>query len=126
MKPPFLATTTLLSRIGSPAATGLRTIAPTKSLMASGRSDFLMKLELAASAGQVCQPTSRSPTTWPTPRSDLATSTSTVASGGGAGAGFGGSGARVPLAQPGGNAAGEESDTEYDQARRFHYASLPW
>src|SRR5262249_53445883 len=62
MKPP-LALTTLLSRIGSPAATGLRTMAPTKSLMASGRSDFLMKLELAASAGQVCQPTSCSPTT---------------------------------------------------------------
>ena len=62
MKPPPLAATTLESRIGSPAATGVRTIAPTKSLMASGRSVFLMKLAVAAAAGQVCQPTSPSPT----------------------------------------------------------------
>ena len=63
MKPPPLATTTLESRMGSPAETGVRTIAPTKSLMASGRSVFLMKFELAEAAGQVCQPISPSPTT---------------------------------------------------------------
>ena len=39
--------------MGSPAETGVRTMAPTKSLIASGRSLFLTKFEFAESAGQV-------------------------------------------------------------------------
>src|SRR5208282_2016574 len=50
MKPLPLAATTLGSRIGSPAAMDERTMAPTKSLMASGRSVFLMKIALAEAA----------------------------------------------------------------------------
>ena len=85
MKPPPLAATTLGSRIGSPASDrhahdgadeifdGVRPI---------GLSD---EIRLAEAAGQVCQPTSRAPTTWPVSRSVLAINTSTVASGGGGG-----------------------------------------
>ena len=98
MKPPPLAMTTLGSRIGSPATRDERTMAPTKSLIASGRSVFLMKVALAEAAGQVCQPMSPAPTTWPVLRSVLATSTSTVASGGGGGTALGASGCRRPLA----------------------------
>src|SRR5208282_5501335 len=75
-----------------------RTMAPTKSLMASGRSVFLMKVALAEAAGQVSQPMSPAPTTWPVLRSVLATSTSTVASGGGGGTALGASGCRRPFA----------------------------
>ena len=41
-------------------ATGMRTTAPTNWFMASGRSVFFTKLELAAACGQSCQPTSPS------------------------------------------------------------------
>src|SRR5215831_14166115 len=97
MKPPPLARTTLESRIGSPATIGERTIAPLNSLIASGRSLFLTKAELADAAGQVRQPRSLSLIACPVLRSVLATRTSVVASGGGGGAG-GGAGVRLPLA----------------------------
>ena len=83
-----------------------------------------MKLEFAAAAGQVCQPMSRSPITWPLPRSVLATSTSTVSSGGGGRRRLRRLGRALAARQQRGNAAGGESDTEYDKTRGFHYASL--
>ena len=122
MKPPPLAATTLGSRIGSPATTGVRTMAPTKSLMASGRSGFLMKLELAAAAGQVCQPTSlgrrqlgryRDRSWRPAPRRSRAAAAAAAA--------LGASGARLPLASIGGNAAGER---ERHRGRRDARVSL--
>ena len=76
-----------------------------------------MKFAPAEAAGQVCQPISWSPITWPVPRSDLATSTSTVASGGGGGGALGASGVPAAARQHGGNAAGGKSNTEYDEAR---------
>ena len=87
----------LESRMGSPATIGERTIAPTNSLIASGRSLFLTRAELADAAGQVCQPRSPSLITCPVLRSALATRTSVVASGGGGGGGAG-AGVRLPLA----------------------------
>src|SRR5271165_6578625 len=88
--------TTLESRMGSPATIGERTIAPTNSLIASGRSLFLTRAELDDVAGQVCQPRSPSLITCPVLRSALATRTSVVASGGGGGGA--GAGVRLPLA----------------------------
>src|SRR5271168_288940 len=64
--------------------------------MAFGRSAFLIKLGLAAAAGQVCQTMSGSAMTSPRVRSDLATSTSTVSSGGAATTGGGGGGGGLP------------------------------
>ena len=66
--------------------------------MASGRSVFLMKFELAAAAGQVCQPISPSPITWPRVEIGLGDQHSTVASGGGGALPLGASGCRLPLA----------------------------
>ena len=111
------------SRIGSPAAMDERTMAPTKSLMASGRSLFLMKIALAEAAGQVCQPMSPAPT---------------ILAGSEIGLGdqhvdrrerrrwrryLGRLGLSKAARQHGGSAAGSEGDTEYDQTRGFHYAS---
>ena len=70
MKPRPLAATTLESRIGSPSKTGVRTMAPTKSLIASGRSVFLITFDPVEAAGQVCQPTSPSVITWAVSRSE--------------------------------------------------------
>ena len=60
-----------------PPPSASATTAPTKSLIASGRSLFLTRAELADAAGQVCQPTSPSLITCPVLRSVLATRTST-------------------------------------------------
>jgi hypothetical protein len=67
--------------MGSPLATDTRTMAPTNSLMAFGRSVFLMNAEFAAAVGQVCHPTSMLPINCPLARSVFATSTSTVSIG---------------------------------------------
>jgi hypothetical protein len=84
--------------MGSPATIGERTIAPTNSLIASGRSLFLTRAELDDVAGHVCQPRSPSLITCPVLRSALATRTSVVASGGGGSGGGAGAGVRLPLA----------------------------
>ena len=96
-------------------------MAPTNSLMASGRSVFLMKLELADGGG-------------PGLPADIARADHLA----GVEIGFGdqhvdgrerrrrrllGRFRRAAAArQHGGDAAGGESDTQYDEARGFHYA----
>ena len=99
--------------MGSPAEMGERTIAPTKSLIASGRSVCLTKLDPAEAAGHVCQPISAASIVLPVSRSDLAIRTSTVARGGA-------SGFRLPLARIVGNGAGSKGDNQHDQASELH------
>ncbi|MBA7640734.1 hypothetical protein ES703_48405 [subsurface metagenome] len=89
MKPEPSAFTSFGSRIGSPAIKGARAIMPLIWLVASGRSERLMKLPLALAVGQVCHCRSSGLTVWPSPISFLATRTSTVGScATGAGAGL--------------------------------------
>jgi hypothetical protein len=99
MKPLPLANTTFGSAIGSPGATGMRTMAPVNCSMAFGRSDFLMKLGPIETVGQICHPTSGAVMTWPRLRSVLATRISAVSIAGGGGAAVSGAGVRLPLAK---------------------------
>jgi len=126
MKPPFLATTTLLSRIGSPAATGLphdgadeifdgvRPVGLFEEARIGGvrrpglPADIAVADHLAdAEIGLGDQHFDRGERRWGRRRLRRL-------------------GRARAAREPGGNAAGEESDTKYDQARRSHYASLSW
>ncbi len=79
-KPEPLASTTIGSKTGCPAASGTRTMAPVNWLIASGRADLTIKLPLDELFGHTAQPISLAAMTSPRLRLVLATSTSTVSS----------------------------------------------
>ena len=123
-KPEPFANTTAGSRIGSPLATGMRTTAPTNCCIASGRSVFFTKLAVADDL----RPELPADIAF----ADQLTATEVVLGD----QNLDGRERRqrrrrsrrrlvVAARQIGRNPASGESDTEYNETRGFHYASLP-
>ena len=91
--------------------------------MASGRAVFLMKLAFAAAVGQACQPTSAASINWPL--HEIGLGDEHVDGLDRRDRRLGRFGPVTAARQQRGDAASGNSDTEYDETRGFHYASLP-